>query len=240
MDISKLRKKHKEAQEKHGPEAPEAKPEGEGENEDSLSAVVEEEHPEIIPDKEARLEEEDLDAEDAVTTVTSQAEKKEEVEEVSVPEFPAQADAEAEEISELLVFKLSDELYAFRVAEVAEVLRPQRITSMPRTVDFIPGITSLRGKMIPVMDLKKRLHINEPTEGFSNIVILKGAGRGLIGLLVDKTLDVIRVPEKEIMQPPSHLAETEAKFIEGVAAHEKKFISIIQPEELLDFNAGDI
>lgn len=236
MDISKLRKKHKEAQEKHGPEAPEAKPEGEGENEDSLSAVVEEEHPEIIPDKEARLEEEDLEAGDAIAAVASQAEKKEEIKEVSVPEVPEQA----EEISELLVFKLSDELYAFRVAEVAEVLRPQRITSMPRTVDFIPGITSLRGKMIPVMDLKKRLHIDGPTEGFSNIVILKGAGRGLIGLLVDKTLDVIRVPEKEIMQPPSHLAESEAKFIEGVAAHEKNFISIIQPEELLDFNAGDI
>jgi purine-binding chemotaxis protein CheW len=236
MDISKLRKKHRQAQDKQGPEAPEAKPEEKDEHEESRSEVIEE-LPEAISEEEPPFEEETLEDEETAT-VTVQAEAKKAQE--PSREVPAEEAALAD-IVELLVFKLSEELYAFRVTEVAEVLRPQLIMSVPRTVDFMPGVTSLRGKIIPVIDLRKRLQMDDASaDKPSNIVILKGVGKGLIGVLVDKTLDVIRVNEKEIMQPPSHLADTEARFIEGVAAQEKSFISIIQPEELLDFNVGDI
>ncbi len=67
----------------------------------------------------------------------------------------------AGELVELLTFSLSNEEYAFRVSDVEEVLRMQRITMVPTMPDYVLGITSLRGKIIPVIDLKTRLNLQE-------------------------------------------------------------------------------
>ncbi|NIO20812.1 MAG: hypothetical protein GTN76_08755, partial [Candidatus Aenigmarchaeota archaeon] len=83
----------------------------------------------------------------------------------------------------------------------------------------------------------QRLHIDGEKRRASNIVILKGVGRGVIGALVDRTVDVIKIHERDILQPPSHLADSEARFIEGVTSKGDRFISIINPEELLSFEA---
>jgi chemotaxis signal transduction protein len=88
------------------------------------------------------------------------------------------------------------------------------------------------------MDLRKRLNVEGEFKKSSNIVILKGVGKGAIGVMVDRTLDVIKVPESDIKQPPSHLADAEARFIEGVTTQEEKFISVILPDELLNFDAS--
>ena len=65
------------------------------------------------------------------------------------------------ELVELLTFSLSNEEYAFRVSDVEEVLRMQKITMVPTMPDYVLGITSLRGKIIPVIDLKTRLSLQE-------------------------------------------------------------------------------
>lgn len=238
MDISKLRKKRREARENEGPEDSQARPEEPSEAKEREAESEAAEKPVERPPQEAPQPAEDAStgAEEAAPEVSVEPARAEE----AAPRLPAEEEAVAEELVEIVVFKLSEELYGFRVSEVQEVLRPQRITKVPRTVDFIPGVTSVRGKIIPVIDLRKRFHIGaEGTSGASNIIILKGVDRGLIGVLVDRTMDVIRIPESEIMRPPSHLAETEARFIEGVVAQEDKFISIIQPEELLEFNSSE-
>jgi|Deesub1362A_J573_1020465.scaffolds.fasta_scaffold00004_25 purine-binding chemotaxis protein CheW len=144
---------------------------------------------------------------------------------------------EAGEIIELLAFKLSKEDYAFRVSDVEEILRLQRITRVPKTDPFVLGITSLRGKIIPVVDLKKRLFISDSNgQGKKKIVILKGP-KGSIGVLVDRSMSVIRVPASDIHEPPAHLTEKETKFIDGVAVLGDRFISIIHIEEILKFEA---
>ncbi len=225
MDISKLRKKHKEAKENPEQKEPEAGPEETG---------ISEEH-EAEP--EAPEVEEEAPVSPAVEeAVSAEEEAAPEVAE-AVPEASVEEEAAAGEMVELMTFNLSDELYAFRVTDVQEVLRSQVMTTIPRTIDFIPGVTSLRGKVIPVMDLRKRLRIGSGQTNTASIVILKGVGKGMIGVMVDRTLDVIRVPESDIKQPPSHLADSEARFIEGVAAQQEMFISIIDLNELLDFNA---
>jgi len=117
------------------------------------------------------------------------------------------------------------------------VLRPQYVAMVPRSANFIVGVTSLRGKIIPVMDLRKRINVAGEAGEASNIVILKGVGKGVIGVLVDRTQDVIKVPPGDIKLPPSHLVDSEARFLEGVTTQDDKFISIISLDELLEFNA---
>ena len=159
----------------------------------------------------------------------------------------------AEELVELLIFRLSREEYAFRVTEVEEILRFQKIARVPTMPDHVLGITSLRGKIIPVIDLKTRLNLQEKSPAAvaspdvtraeqknkdgMKILILSGPN-GLIGASIDSVMGVVRLPLNAILQPPGHLDEKELKFIEGIIVLEKRFISIIHSESALDMVAS--
>jgi purine-binding chemotaxis protein CheW len=149
---------------------------------------------------------------------------------------------DAEETAlELLTFSLSSEEFAFRVSEVEEIIRFQRITGVPTMPDYVRGITSLRGKIIPVIDLKTRLALKgsvEPQQERGKkedrrILILSGP-KGMIGATIDRVLGVVRFPAGTILDPPAHLTETELKYIEGVVILEKRFISIIRSDDAMD------
>jgi purine-binding chemotaxis protein CheW len=165
---------------------------------------------------------------------------------------PAEADYErergTEEVLELLTFALGNEEFAFRVSEVEEIIRYQKITKVPTMPEFVKGITSLRGKIIPVVDLKSRLAlVRSGAEGSSRetaegpldqgkILILSGP-KGLIGATIDRILGVVRMPGGSILAAPGHLSEGEREFLEGVVVLEKRFISIIRSEDALSVGA---
>lgn len=151
------------------------------------------------------------------------------------PQYVKQGKA-AEELIELLTFYLADEEFAFRLSDIEEILRYQAVTFVPKTPEYVQGITSLRGKMIPVVDLIKRLYMaggNSNTEARRKVLILKGE-KGLFGALVDRIKGVVRILPSEIKDPPPHLSENEQAFIEGIILHENKFISILRLSEILD------
>ena len=153
----------------------------------------------------------------------------------------------APEITELLTFSLDTEEFAFKVGEVEEIIKFQSITLLPTMPDYVSGITSLRGKIIPVIDLKKRLALKSMPTGGSGpvlshndwadrkekIIILAGP-RGLIGAIIDRVMGVVRLPADMILDPPPHLTEEETRFIEGVVIIDKRFISIISSENALE------
>lgn len=147
-------------------------------------------------------------------------------------EAPAET---ADIVVELLTFSLAKEEFAFRVRDIQEIIKDQRITRIPRSEPYLLGITSLRGKIIPVVDLKKRLSLDggREEERKRKILILKGP-RGPIGAVVDRVIGVIRQPLSRIGEAPPHLLETEMKFIEGVAVVDGRFISIIKTEEAMN------
>jgi len=155
-------------------------------------------------------------------------------------------------VSELLTFSLAKEEFAFKVSEVEEIIRFQRITLVPTMPEYVAGITSLRGKIIPVIDLRTRLALKDegeeaapiPTadadgliEGTGKIIVLSGP-LGLIGAIIDKVLGVVRLPDDVILEPPAHLTEDETRFIEGVVIVEKRFISIIRSADALNIEVG--
>jgi purine-binding chemotaxis protein CheW len=140
------------------------------------------------------------------------------------------------DVIEILTFSLLKEEYAFRISQLEEIRRYQMITIVPKLPNYVLGITSLRGKVIPVIDLKTKLSLKDKPTGIDQrgkILIIKGP-KGPIGAAVDKVIGVIRIAKKEILPPPSHLTEKEIKFIEGIAVVDKRFISIIHMEETID------
>ena len=138
-------------------------------------------------------------------------------------------EAGTEEVVEILTFRLLKEEFAFSISHLEEILRYQKITSVPNVPKYILGITSLRGKVIPVIDLKFRLSLTgTPVDdtGKGKILIVRGP-KGPIGAAVDKVVGVVRVTRSDILPPPSHLSEGEVKFIDGIAVVDKRFVSII-------------
>jgi purine-binding chemotaxis protein CheW len=141
-----------------------------------------------------------------------------------------------DELIEILSFKLLKEEFAFKISGLEEILKPQKITKVPKIPDYVMGITSLRGKVIPIIDLKLKLSLTDKPsqrDHKGKILILKGL-KGQIGAVVDRVTGVMRIEKSEILLPPSHLTEAELRFIEGVAMIDKRFISIINMEEVTD------
>ncbi len=236
MDIAKIRKKARDKEEKDkgaGGAAPQEAAREVREEQISREAPVSEVHEEI---------------DEEVSFPAGDGEKKGEVlqpprggEGAEGPLTPEEAPEAEEAVLELLTFSLASEEFAFRVSEVEEIIRFQRITAVPTMPDYVRGITSLRGKIIPVIDLKTRLALKgaaepKPERGdrdVRTILILSGP-KGMIGATIDKVLGVMRFPAGAILDPPAHLAENELKYIEGVVILEKRFISIIRSDDALD------
>ncbi|MBI4685294.1 MAG: chemotaxis protein CheW [Nitrospirae bacterium] len=212
MDIAKIRKKAKEVKEAKEPKS----------SSGPQNAV---EHATV------------KDVQGAVMTVVSEEPVKKE-EQTKPPEKTASVIEPAAEKIEFLTFQLATEEFAFRVSDIEEILRFQRITNVPRVPDYILGITSLRGKIIPVIDLRKRFSIFDAGDTFSDvslrkILILKGS-KGLFGAQIDRVRGVIRILQSEISEPPAHLTEAQIIFVEGVVLHKNRFVSIINMEELIE------
>ncbi len=147
-----------------------------------------------------------------------------------------EATTEVEESTvQLLAFKLANEEYAFRIDEIEEIVRPQRITKIPNTKPYLLGITSLRGKIVPVVDLRKMFSLGAAPEGTDKkqkILILKGP-KGPAGALIDRVTGVIRPSLSKIAETPLHLREDQMRFIEGVAIVDGRFVSVIRMGEAI-------
>jgi purine-binding chemotaxis protein CheW len=243
MDIAKIRKKLKKSGADHGQSQdsqavkPSEDPSSESENKLPEPAPVR------APDMKRQIEpagEIKTDANPGAKREPSSPEKianKEEETKPPLKEYGSGA-GKAEEIIEILTFRLVKEEFAFRISQLKEILRYQRITTVPKVPDYVLGITSLRGKIIPVIDLKLKLSLTDKLLDFGNtgkILIVKGP-KGPIGASVDKVIGVVRIARSEILPPPSHLSENELKFIEGIALVDKRFVSIINMEETVTLN----
>ena len=244
MDIAKIRKK---AHSKDAGSKPVEKPvSGPTENE-----KTEDEKQQAVAEEKGALPEE-MPAEEIAASDTAGDEEK-----AGLPAADDSTEADAGELVELLTFSLSNEEYAFRVSDVEEVLRMQKITMVPVMPDYVLGITSLRGKIIPVIDLKTRLGLQEKSlstnspgaspadnpetgenSGMEKKIMIISGPKGMIGATIDKVMGVVRLPLSGMLQPPGHLDEKELKFIEGIVVIEKRFISIIHSDAAMDIEAG--
>jgi purine-binding chemotaxis protein CheW len=117
---------------------------------------------------------------------------------------------------EYLAFGLAGETYAVQIERVAEILRPPPITEVPRAPDTVLGVISVRGKLVTVIDLRRRLHLPPTAIDRKTRVLLAHAGTGeLVGLLVDDVQQVWRLATEEI-EPASVLGGEQAAHIAGI------------------------
>lgn len=231
MDIAKIRKKAKGQEAEKRPEAPAVPRASEG-----GAAPPAADEAAVVPAPEAPEETGEVAAGP--------------VEVGEPPALPKTEVTEEGEVQiELLTFRLATEEFAFRVEEVEEIIRLQKITKVPTMPSYMVGITSLRGKIIPVIDLKARLNLGklspEAVEGAhagqertaGKILIIAGP-EGFIGAVIDRVMGVVRISRHEVLEPPAHLTEAEKKFIEGIVILDKRFISVVRSGDTMDIEIG--
>lgn len=136
----------------------------------------------------------------------------------------------------LLTFSLGEEGYGLSILKVKEIIGMLDITPVPRTPDFIKGVINLRGKIIPIMDLRAKFDMaqqeyNERTCIIVVEIVLKGAQK-LIGVVVDMVSEVVMISDEQIEPPPEYGTSVEHNFILGIGKLKDRVVIILDIEEL--------
>lgn len=144
--------------------------------------------------------------------------------------------ADARERVQLLVFEVGGAPYAVPVESVREIVRIRPITPIPRVVDAVRGVISLRGEIIQVVDLRRRLGLApvEPSRKSRIVVAHLDDGR-VAGLLVDAVSEVLRVPADAVGPP----AGGETMAVEALCARGEAFVSLIALDRVLDLDGAN-
>jgi purine-binding chemotaxis protein CheW len=132
-----------------------------------------------------------------------------------------------QQLQEYLSFRLADESYAISILYIKEIIKLPLITAVPRTESVILGILSLRGVVVPLIDLRLRLGLEAaPTTRKSRVLIVQ-ANDDLIGLLVDEVQNVIRLSENQIEGAPGLFGRAEGENIVGVGRSEGEMYTLL-------------
>jgi purine-binding chemotaxis protein CheW len=140
----------------------------------------------------------------------------------------------------ILTFSVGGEMYGIEILSIREIIKPREITEVPRAPRFLLGILTVRGLVMPIVDLRLRLRLEAPklTSRARILVVVHKNER--YGLLVDVVRDVVRFGESAIEPPPPTFGGgSEAPFLAGIGRHEvageERMVILLQLDALLDF-----
>ncbi len=134
---------------------------------------------------------------------------------------------------QLVVFTLANETYGIAISTVNEIIRMQDITEVPRTPDFVEGVINLRGRIVPVIDLRKRfgLEAAEATQA-SRIMVVELQGL-TVGMIVDSVSEVLRLPTDSIEPTPAIASGVDSAYLKGVGKWDDRLIILLDIEKVL-------
>ncbi len=134
---------------------------------------------------------------------------------------------------QLVVFDLAGEFYGVDIGDVREIIRMQGITRIPGAPRFVEGVINLRGKVVPVLDLRKRLNrqVKDQTKD-SRIVVVSFDGKD-VGVIVDGVNEVLRIPLASIEPPSQMITDHESDYLRGIAKLETKLIILLDLNKAL-------
>ncbi|MFH1414365.1 MAG: chemotaxis protein CheW [Candidatus Omnitrophota bacterium] len=137
----------------------------------------------------------------------------------------------------VVIFSLADKDYGVDIERVREVIRMREITPIPDTAEFVEGVINLRGKVIPVINLRTKLGLERKKLANSDRILITKIKSNLIGLLVDQAPEVITIDQASIVPPDDLLKD--ADYLIGVAKLMERLVLITNIEKLLNAEAAE-
>ena len=138
-----------------------------------------------------------------------------------------------EDLVQFVTCRIAQEEFALDVLSVQEINRMVEVTRVPKAPYFVEGVINLRGRIIPVLDLRRRfgLPASDRTDDSRIMVVL--VRQRMVGLIVDEVVEVLRVPKLSIEPPPSVGSSAGAEFTQGVGRIEDRLLIVLDLNRLL-------
>lgn len=144
-----------------------------------------------------------------------------------------------EKLNKYLTFALGQEVYALEILMVKEIIGLMEITRVPRMPDFVRGVINLRGKVIPVVELRLKFAMEQVDETKETCIIVVDLGDTLMGIVVDKVSEVLDIPVSEIEATPTFGVSIDTKFILGIGKVKGKVIILLDIKAVLTFEESE-
>lgn len=141
--------------------------------------------------------------------------------------------ARTAEMNQLVSFRLGKEEFALDITQLQEIQRMLPITTLPRVPAYVEGIVNLRGRIIPIIDLRKKLGMEEGTRDKETRIVVVSIEGNVLGLIVDSVSEVLRISPEDIEPPPPLVVGLDAEFILGVAKLEERLILLLDLKRIV-------
>ncbi|MDT8441119.1 MAG: chemotaxis protein CheW [Desulfuromonadales bacterium] len=148
-------------------------------------------------------------------------------EEIYQQALAAGSDQGVRDVEQYLAFQLGQEEYALDIKQISEIIKARELTEIPRVPDFILGIISLRGVVVPVFDLRQRLRLGKAQVTAASRVIVCRVDEAIIGLLVDSINQVVTLAGGRLEPPPSVLSGLDREMIAGVGRFKGRMVIVL-------------
>ncbi|SDM33744.1 chemotaxis protein CheW [Halarsenatibacter silvermanii] len=146
---------------------------------------------------------------------------------------------EAKNRKQFVTFKIGTENYGILIEQVKEIIRPKRITQVPNTEEYVIGVINLRGQIVPVLNIKKKLRLEQEVEDSArdmqeeDRIITVELEDSLIGIKVDEVNEVIWLGEDVIEPPPEVAGGIRQEYLQGVGRMDDELLVLVDLKALL-------
>lgn len=141
--------------------------------------------------------------------------------------------ATAEELLQLVSFKIGSEEYGIDILKVQEINRMPDITKVPQAPHYVDGVINLRGKVIPIINTRRKFNLEEKDHDKDTRIVVVDINGEVIGLVVDSVNEVLRIPSSIVEPPPNVTVDSGANYITGVARLEDRLLILLDLRKLI-------
>jgi len=134
---------------------------------------------------------------------------------------------------QIVSFRIGRETFGLPISLVHEIVRPPEITSVPHAPEYVEGVMNLRGRIVPVIDLRRRFGGATIANNRKNRVLVVDVESKAVGLIVDSASEVLKIGEAQIEPPPNVLTDAATSYVTGVAKHQGRLIILVDLRRIL-------
>lgn len=137
---------------------------------------------------------------------------------------------------QLVILELENESYGVNIAAVESIIKMQSITKIPHAPSFVEGIINLRGKILPIIDLRKRFDLESKNVSNDGRIVVVSIDKSEVGMIVDGVSEVMTVTDQEIEPPPQMVTSIKSEFISGIAKSDDRLVILLDLNVLLSLD----
>lgn len=138
---------------------------------------------------------------------------------------------------QIVGFRIGKEMFGVPIALVHEIVRVPEVTAVPEAPEYVEGVINLRGRIVPVVDLRKRFAEKQISSGKKNRILVTEIDKRIVGVIVDSTSEVLKLKEEQVEAPPSDLVDGNATYITGIARVHDRLVILVDLRKILGAGA---